>query len=91
MKKKKIRNIILLIIDIIIVLLSIFFVIGYINFYKLSHDQKPLFVLEERHYNSYSDLIDVYDNYIYKIVRYEVPDRSVNYSLKLWFMEDVDK
>lgn len=90
MKKKKIRNIILLIIDIFVVLLSIFFVIGYVNFYKLSHDEKPLFVLGERHYDSNNNLVDVYDNYVYKIIRYEVPEKSVNYSLKLWFMKDVE-
>lgn len=90
MKKRKIRNIIMAIIDILIVLLVIYFIIGYINFYNLSNDKKPLFVVKENNYTTTSgDKVNVYDNIIYKIVEHEKPGTSISYSLKLWFMDDI--
>ncbi len=90
MKKKKVRNIIMAIIDILIVLLVIYFIIGYINFYNLSNEKEPLFVVKEDSYVTNSgDEVSVYDNVIYKIIKHEKPGKSISYSLKLWFMEDI--
>lgn len=89
---KKIRNIIMAIIDIVIVLIVIYFIIGYINFYNLSNDKKPIFVVKENNYTTDSgDQVYVYDNIIYKIVKQEEPGKKLSYSLKLWFMDDIKK
>ena len=90
MKKKTIRNVILAIIDVIVILLAVYFVIGYVNFYKIKNNEKPLFVVRENSYGNGSGNVVVYDNIIYKIVNYEIPDESLSIGLKLWFMEDVD-
>lgn len=91
MKGKKIRNIIMAIIDVIIVLIVIYFIIGYINFYNLSNEKEPLFVVKENNYVTNSeDQVYVYDNILYKIVKYEKPGKSISYSLKLWFMNDIN-
>lgn len=90
MEKKKRRNIFLIIIDVIIVLLAVYFIIGYVNFYKISHEKEPFFVVKEDHYEINEQKIDVYDNIIYKIVRDEIPGESLNIRLKLWFMKDVE-
>lgn len=90
MKKRKIRNFIMAIVDIFVVLIVIYFIIGYINFYNLSNDKKPLFVVKENDYTTTSgDKVNIYDNVIYKIVKQEKPGKSISYSLKLWFMDDI--
>ncbi len=90
MKKRKVKNIIMAIIDILIIGLVIWFIIGYINFNKLSNDKEPLYVVKENSYKTLDGRVDVYDNIVYKIVRHEVTGKNVSYSLKLWFMEDVE-
>ena len=49
-KNKKIRNIIFIIIDIVIVLIVAYFVLGYLNFFKISKEQEPLFAGEKKEY-----------------------------------------
>ncbi len=81
---KKVRNIIMAIVDVVIV--------GYINFYNLSNDKEPLFVVKENNYTTNSgDEVYVYDNIIYKIVKHEEPGKKLTYSLRLWFMDDIKK
>lgn len=89
MKKRKVRNVIMAIIDILIVLLVVWFIIGYINFNKLSKDKEPLFVVRENSYKTLDGKVDVYDNIIYKVVRHEVTGKNISYSLRLWFMDDI--
>ena len=33
--------------------------------------------------------VTVHDYKIYKIVKFKIPNKSISYSMKLWFMEDV--
>lgn len=88
-KKKKI-NIIMIILDIIIILLVGYFVIGYLNFNKIKEGKEPIFVVDTKTYNYDSNtVITVYDNKIYKVVKQENKDKNIMYSLKLWFMDDV--
>ena len=88
-KKKKI-NIIMIILDIIIILLVGYFVIGYLNFSKIKDGKEPIFVVDTKTYNYDSNtVITVYDNKIYKVVKQENKDKNIMYSLKLWFMDDV--
>ena len=88
-KKKKI-NIIMIILDIIIILLVAYFVIGYLNFNKIKDGKEPIFVVDTKTYNYDSNtVITVYDNKIYKVVKQENKDKNIMYSLKLWFMDDV--
>ena len=90
MKKKKIRNIILGIIDVVVILLAVYFVIGYVNFYKIKNNEKPIFVVQEKKYSNGSGNVHVYDNIVYKIVKYEIPEESLSIGLRLWVMKDVD-
>ncbi len=91
MKKRKVRNFIMAILDVLIVLIVVYFIIGYINFYNLSNDKEPFFVVKEDNYTTTSgDKIYTYDNIIYKIVKQEKPGESISYSLKLWFMDDIN-
>lgn len=88
-KKKKI-NIIMIIIDILIILLVGYFVIGYLNFTKIKDGKDPVFVVDTKTYDYDSNtVITVYDNKIYKVVKQENKDKNIIYSLKLWFMDDV--
>lgn len=88
-KKKKI-NIIMIIIDILIILLVGYFVIGYLNFSKIKDGKDPVFVVDTKTYDYDSNtVITVYDNKIYKVVKQENKDKNIIYSLKLWFMDDV--
>ena len=89
MKKGKRRNIIWIIIDTIIILVVIYFILGYVNFYKISKEKKPLFNGQVTTYEKGVGNITVNKYFIYKIVKYEVPDQNVTYSMKLWFMDDI--
>jgi flagellar basal body-associated protein FliL len=89
-KKKKI-NIFLIIFNIIAILLIAYFAIGYINFIKLKTDKEPIFVVSTKTYNyDVNTTITVYDNIIYKVVKQENKDKNIMYSLKLWFMSDME-
>ncbi|MGN0993128.1 MAG: hypothetical protein ACI4PE_04340 [Bacilli bacterium] len=88
-KNKKVRNIILIIVDIIIVFVVAYFVLGYLNFYKISKGQEPLFAGENKKYNKDVGIVTVHDYTIYKIVEYKIPNQNITYSMKLWFMDDV--
>lgn len=88
-KNKKIRNIIFIIIDIVIVLIVAYFVLGYLNFFKISKEQEPLFAGEKKEYVKDNGVVTVHDYTIYKIVEYKIPEQTITYSMKLWFMDDV--
>ncbi|MGM9879570.1 MAG: hypothetical protein ACI31R_06085 [Bacilli bacterium] len=88
-KNKKIRNTIFIIIDIIIVLVVAYFVLGYLNFFKISKNQEPLFAGEKKEYTKNDGIVTVHDYTIYKIVEYKIPAQNITYSMKLWFMDDV--
>lgn len=92
-RRKKTRNIIWIFIDIIIVLVVAYFVVGYLNFFKISHEKSPLFEMETNTYKPQdsNDIVTVHDYKIYKIVevKTETPKKAITYSMKLWFMEDV--
>ena len=40
--KSKTKSVIFIILDIVIVLIAVYFVIGYFNFFKISKEQKPV-------------------------------------------------
>lgn len=92
--KRKIRNIVLIAIDIVVILLVIYFVFGYLNFFQISKEKNPVFELESpttyKLENS-NNIVKVYDYKVYKIVKVktETPKKAVTYSMKLWFMKDV--
>lgn len=88
-KNKKARNIVLVIMDIIIVLIVAYFVLGYFNFFKISKEQEPLFAGEKKEYVKGDGIVTVHNYTIYKIVEYKIPDQNITYSMKLWFMDDV--
>ena len=92
-RKNKIRvkrNIILWIIaDLFVLALVIYFMISYVNFFKISKEKNPLISGEKRNYSYNSGKVTVNDYKIYKIIKYEMPDKKVTYSMKLWFMKDV--
>ena len=85
---KKTKKIVMIILDVIIVLLAIYFVIGYVNFKKISNNEEPMPIYKESSYSTDDGVIKVYDGLIYKIVRNEIPGKNVKLSLKLWFMDN---
>lgn len=88
-KKKRVRNIIILFIDLIIILIVGYFVIGYFNFYNIGKGKDPVFEGEIREYQKTPGVVTVHDYKLYKVVEYEIPNQNVTYSMKLWFMDDV--
>lgn len=88
-KKKRARNAIFKVLDVVVLLMLVYFIIGYVNFYKITNDKKPLFTISEKSYNVENGKVKVYHNGLYKIVEHEVTDVNKTYSLKLWFMKDV--
>lgn len=88
-KKKKTRNMFLLLIDAIILIIVAYFVVGYFNFYKISKGEEPVMKAEVTSYEYGLGDVTVHDYKIYKIVKYEIPNKSLSYSMKLWFMDDV--
>ena len=88
-KGSKTKTTIWIIIDVIIVLIVAYFVIGYFNFFKVSKEQKPVFEGEVNKYQKDSAEVTVHDYKLYKIVEYKRPEQSIKYSMKLWFMDDV--
>ncbi len=89
MQRKRAKNIVLGIVDVIIVLVVIYFVIGYFNFFKISKEQKPLTAGEVSSYDKNGGQVTVHNYKIYKIVKYRIPEKKISYSMKLWFMDDV--
>lgn len=84
---KTLKKVILIIFDVIAVFLILWFVLGYINFGRISNEKEPVLVIKEYEYVKDEEVnIKVYDNIIYKIVVQS--DEEKIYSLKLWFMDD---
>lgn len=83
------KKVIVTILEVIVVLLIFWFILGYINFGKITNNEKPLFVVSEKSYEYEGGRVDVYNNIIYKIVVYKDINSEITYSLKLFFMKDV--
>ena len=88
-KRSKIATTIWIIIDALIVLVVIYFIIGYFNFFKISKEQEPLIKGEKTNYTKNGGEVTVNNYKLYKIVEYKIPDKNISYSMKLWFMDDV--
>lgn len=89
MKKNKMKRTIWLVIDIIILLIVAYFIIGYFNFYNISKNKEPIFTMEKTSYEKNDGTVTVNDYKLYKIVEYKVPNKQVTYSMRLWFMSDL--
>lgn len=89
MKRSKGKTIFLIIMDVIIVLVVIYFIVGYFNFFKITKDQTPIFEGKTTSYEKNGGEVTVHNYTIYKIVKYKVPSKNISYSMKLWFMDDV--
>ncbi len=87
--KRRVKNIVLAIIDVFIVLVVIYFIIGYFNFFKISKEQKPVIEGTTTSYTKNGGEVTVHNYTIYKIVKYKIPNKNISYSMKLWFMDDV--
>ena len=60
-------------------------------FINIKDNKEPVFVVDTKTYNYDSNtIITVYDNKIYKVIKQENKDKNIIYSLKLWFMDDVE-
>ena len=88
-KKGTVKTIIWVIIDILIVLVVAYFIVGYFNFFKISKEQNPIFDGTVTSYKKNEGEVTVNDYMIYKIVKFKIPNKNISYSMKLWFMEDV--
>ena len=88
-KRGRGKTIVWIIIDVIIVLIVAYFILGYFNFFRLTKEEKPLFDGTVKTYTKNEGEVTVHDYKIYKIVKFKIPNKSISYSMKLWFMEDV--
>lgn len=86
----KTKKIIMIILDVVVVFLALYFILGYINFNRIRDNKKPIAMLNEKPYNIGDNTIYVYNGIIYKIVKYEFPDKDISLDLKLWFEKDVE-
>lgn len=86
----KTKKIIMIILDVVVILLALYFVLGYVNFKRIGNDKKPIAMLKEEVYNMDDDVIYVYDGIIYKIVKYEFSNKDISLDLKLWFEKVVE-
>jgi len=89
MKKKKVRKLIFIIVDIFVLLLALYFILGYVNFIRVSKNQEPYLIFDDHSYEEKDAIVHVWHGGIYKIVRHEIPNKSITMRLKLWFMKDV--
>ena len=89
MANKRVRNTIWIIVDIIIVLIVAYFVVGYFNFFNISKEKAPIFEGKVTSYNNETGTVTVHNYALYKVVEYEIPNKNISYSMKLWFMDDV--
>lgn len=80
------KKVITIIFEIIVILIVLWFVLGYLNFGKITDGEEPIYIVKEKTYEENGASIYVYDNILYKIVRYEKD--KITYSIKLWFMRD---
>lgn len=87
MKRKKIRNI-FIILDIFIVLLTLYFGIGYLNFNRIKNNKNPIYTCKKIENSNSKNIITVYKYGIYKIVRNETVNSNVSYNMKFWFQGD---
>jgi len=83
------KKTIVVILEVIVVLLILWFILGYINFGKITNNEEPLLVVNEKSYEYEGGNVTVYDNIIYKIVVYKDVNSEIMYSLKLFFMKDI--
>ncbi|MDD5979891.1 MAG: hypothetical protein PUC23_02115 [bacterium] len=83
------KKIVTVILEVIVVLLIFWFILGYINFGKITNGEQPVYVVKEKSYEKDGGNVKVYDNIIYKIVVYKDVNSEITYSLKLFFMKDV--
>lgn len=88
-KGSKTKTAIWIIIDIIIILIVAYFVLGYFNIFKIRQGQEPIFEGKVNKYQKDEGEVTVHDYTLYKIVEYKIPDKNITYSMKLWFMDDV--
>lgn len=90
-KKSVLRRIIVIIVDVLLLLLVAYFVLGYVNFSKISKDEKPYMMEEKQPYQYNDSYVTVYDGKIYKIVKQEEVGKKITLRMKLWFMKDVSE
>ena len=88
-KKGKGKTIVWVIIDIVIVLIVAYFIVGYFNTFRISKEEKPIFEGKVKSYTKNEGEVTVHDYKLYKIVKYKIPNKSISYSMRLWFMSDV--
>jgi len=93
--KKKKRNpvakAIMIILDVLVLALALYFVLGYVNFVKIGNKEEPYLISNTKSYKTTKgDNVTVYDAIIYKIVKHEVPNENMTIRIKLWFQEDIN-
>ena len=94
-KEKKKKNAILkglfILVDILALLLALYFVLGYVNFVKIKDNKEPYLIHDTKTYKTDDgDNVTVYDAIIYKIVEHEIPNKQKTFRVRLWFSKDID-
>ena len=90
-KKSTVGRILMIILDIAILLIVAHFIIGYINFDRISKNEKTIMINNVDNYTTdEGNNVTVYEGGIYKIVKIEIPGNNITYKLKLWFMDNLN-
>lgn len=91
-EKKKKKGPVKIIINIIVWIVLIFLIasaiIGYVDFQRISENQEPYMVLDEKSYTKDDSNVTVYKNIVYKIVKVE-NNKGTSIKLKPFFMSDL--
>ena len=88
-KKSPIRRALVIIFDTLLVLLALYFIVGYYNVKRIYDEQEPIIIQQGKTYVADNDHnVTVWNGYVYKIVRDEGP-KDITLQLKLWFMKDI--
>lgn len=84
------KRIFIILVDILIILLILYFILGYFNFYRVSKQEEPYLIFDEKTYEVETGTVKVYDGKIYKIISHKIDGGDTTLRIKLWFMSDLD-
>lgn len=82
--KKNIFKTIFITLDIIIILIVIYFFLGYLNFNMIKNNKSPLFHFSIYEKKMANNKVKVYNYGLYKIIRNEKIDYNVSYKMKIF-------
>lgn len=83
MEKVKTKKI-FIVLDILIILIVIYFFLGYLNFNRIKNNKSPLFSFSITEKINNSNKIKIYHYGLYKIIKNEKINSNVSYKLRMF-------